>query len=236
MQSLWAGPIVCGQVSIPVRLYPATQQRDVTFRQVHREDGGRVSFRRVCEECGRDVPYADVAKGSERPDGEIVMLSDEDLASLPRERARRIEVLSFTAAGQIDAILAGRSYYLAPDAPGTRAYLVFREALARAGKVAVATVTLRQREAMAVLRARDRVLVLQTLLWPDEISTADFPFPAESAGPDGAELAAAAALIDTMTADFAPAGHGDRYRTELAGLVGAKAAGRRVNVPDTWVY
>jgi DNA end-binding protein Ku len=228
MQSLWAGPIVCGQVSIPVRLYPATGQRDVAFRQVHRKDGGRVSFRRVCEECGRDVPYADVAKGSERPDGEIVMLSDEDLASLPRERARRIDVLSFTAAGQIDAILAGRSYYLAPDAPGTRAYLVFRDALARAGKVAVATVTLRQREAMAVLRARDRVLVLQTLLWPDEIRTADFPLPPDSAGPDGPagpELATAAALIDTMTADFAPAGHGDRYRTELAGLVGAKAAG-----------
>jgi DNA end-binding protein Ku len=225
MQSLWAGPIVCGQFSIPVRLYPATQQRDVTFRQVHRADGGRVSFRRVCEECGRDVPYADVARGSARPDGEIVMLSDEDLASLPRERARRIEVLSFAAAGQIDAILAGRSYYLVPDAPGARAYLVFRAALARAGKVAVATVTLRQREAMAVLRARDRVLVLQTLLWPDEIRTADFPFPPESA-PDGPELAAAAALIDAMTADFAPAGHGDRYRTELAGLVGAKAVGR----------
>ena len=236
MQSLWAGPIVCGQFSVPVRLYPATGQRDVAFRQVHREDGGRVSFRRVCEECGRDVPYADVAKGRERPDGEIVTLSDEDLASLPRERARRIEVLSFTAAGQIDAILAGRSYYLAPDAPGTRAYLVFREALARAGKVAVATVTLRQREAMAVLRARDRVLVLQTLLWPDEIRTADFPLPIDSAGPDAPaepELATAAALIDAMTADFAPAGHGDRYRTELAALVGAKAAGRRVNVPDT---
>ncbi len=225
MQSLWAGPIVCGQVSIPVRLYPATQQRDVTFRQVHREDGGRVSFRRVCEACGRDVPYAEVAKGMERPDGEIVPLSDDDLASLPRERARRIDVLSFAAAGQIDAVLAGRSYYLAPDAPGIGAYLVFREALARTGKVAVATVTLRQREAMAVLRARDRVLVLQTLLWPDEIRTPDFPFPPDSAKPDGPELAAAAALIDTMTADFVPAGHGDRYRTELAGLVGAKAAG-----------
>jgi DNA end-binding protein Ku len=89
-------------------------------------------------------------------------------------------------------------------------------------------VTLRQREAMAVLRARDRVLVLQTLLWPDEIRTPDFPLPPDSAGPDGPagpELATAAALIDTMTADFAPAGHGDRYRTELAGLVGAKAAG-----------
>ncbi len=234
MQSLWAGPIVCGQFSVPVRLYPATGQRDVAFRQLHREDGGRVSFRRVCEECGRDVPYADVAKGSERPDGEIVMLSDEDLASLPRERARRIDVLSFTAAGQIDAILAGRSYYLAPDAAGTRAYLVFREALARAGKVAVATVTLRQREAMAVLRARDRVLVLQTLLWPEAVRTADFPLPPKSAGPAGPELATAAALIDTMTADFAAAGHGDRYRTELAGLVSAKAAGR-VNVPNTRV-
>ncbi len=183
MRNLWAGAISFGLVSIPVRLYPAAEQRDLAFRQVHREDGGKVSFRRVCTACGRDVPYAEVAKGYERPSGDVVMLSDEELASLPRERTHRIDVLSFTLAHQIDPILAARSYYLEPEESATPAYLVFREALQRTGKVAVVTVTLRQRESLAWLRARDGVLVLHTLLRPGEIRAADFPPGLRHRGP-----------------------------------------------------
>jgi DNA end-binding protein Ku len=225
MRSMWAGAISFGLVNIPVRLYPATQPQDVAFRQVHREDGGKISFRRVCTACGRDVPYADVAKGYEPPGGDVVMFSDEELASLPRERAHRIDVLSFTPADQIDPILAARSYYLEPAESATRAYAVFREALARTGKVAVAAVTLRQRESLAALRARDGVLVLQTLLSPGEVTGADFPFRHEDAGPGAPELAMATSLIEAMTADFDPAAHQDRYRAELEALVRAKLSG-----------
>ena len=229
MRSLWAGAISFGLVNIPVRLYPATQPREVAFRQVHREDGGKISFRRVCLDCGREVPYAGVAKGYERPGGDVVMLSDEELASLPRERAHRIEVRSFTRAHEIDPILVARSYYLEPAESATRAYVVFREALQRAGKVAVVTVTLRQREALAGLRARDGVLVLQTLLAPGEVAGADFPFLASGAGPrppePEPELTMATALIDAMTQRFDPAAHHDRYQEELDTLIRTKVSG-----------
>ncbi|MGA2826106.1 MAG: Ku protein [Streptosporangiaceae bacterium] len=225
MRSVWAGAISFGLVNIPVRLYPAAQQQDVAFRQVHREDGGKISFRRVCTACARDVPYADVAKGYERPGGDLVVLNDEELASLPRERAHRIDVLSFTRPGQIDPILAARSYYLEPGESATRAYAVFREALRRTGKVAVVTVTLRQRESLAVLRARDGVLVLQTLLRPGEVAGADFPVRHSGAGPGAPELATATALIDAMTEDFDPAEHQNRYQQELDALIETKISG-----------
>ncbi len=227
MRSLWAGAISFGLVNIPVRLYPATQPREVAFRQVHREDGGKISFRRVCLDCGREVPYAGVAKGYQRPGGDVVMLSDEELASLPRERTHRIEVRSFTRAHEIDPILVARSYYLEPAESATRAYLVFREALQRAGKVAVVTVTLRQREALAGLRVRDGVLVLQTLLAPGEVSGADFPFLASGTGPrlPEPELTMATSLIDAMTQEFDPAAHHDRYQAELDTLIRTKVSG-----------
>jgi DNA end-binding protein Ku len=222
MRSVWAGAVSFGLVNIPVRLYPATQPREVAFRQVHREDGGKISFRRVCQACGRDVPFAGVAKGYERPGGDVVMLSDEELAGLPRERAHRIEVLSFTRPHQIDPILAGRSYYLEPEESAARAYVVFAGALQRTGKVAVVTVTLRQRESLAGLRARNGVLVLQTLLAPSEIAAADFPFSAAAIDLPRPELRMAMSLIDAMTEDFDPAAHSDRYRSELEDLVRSK--------------
>ena len=231
MRSVWAGTVSFGLVSIPVRLYPATAPRDVAFRQVHTDDGGRISFRRVCTACGGDVPYAGVARGLELPDGDLVVLSDEDLASLPRERSHRIDVLSFTSGRDIDPMLADRSYYLEPAASGARAYRVFAAALQRAGKVAVATVTLRQRETLAQLRARDGVLVLQTLLWPDEVREADFPVLDQARDIRGPELATAVSLIDAMTAPFDPAAHHDRYRAELADLIQAKVSGRGPDEP-----
>lgn len=232
MRSVWAGTISFGLVSIPVRLYPAIAPRDVAFRQVHTDDGGRISFRRVCTACGADVPYAGVARGLELPDGGLVVLSDEDLASLPRERSHRIDVLSFTSGRDIDPLLADRGYYLEPAASGARAYLVFAAALQRAGKVAVATVTLRQRETLAQLRARDGVLVLQTLLWPDEVREADFPVLDQAPDIPGPELATAVSLIDAMTGPFDPAARHDRYRAELADLIEAKVSGRGPDGPD----
>ncbi len=168
-----------------------------------------------------------MAKGYQRPGGDVVMLTDEELASLPRERTHRIEVRSFTRAHEIDPILVARSYYLEPAESATRAYVVFREALRRAGKVAVATVTLRQREVLAGLRVRDGVLVLQTLLAPGEVAGADFPFLASGTGPRPAEpeLTMATSLIDAMTQRFDPAAHHDRYPEELDTLSTTKVSG-----------
>jgi DNA end-binding protein Ku len=231
MRSIWAGAISFGMVVIPVKLYAATEQRDVAFRQVHREDGGRIQFRRICSVDGEEVPYADVAKGYELATGDMVVLTDDDLKDLPLATAKRIDVLHFSPAGQVDPILANKAYYLDPDPSGVRAYVLFRDALERSGRVAVAKVAIRQREALAALRVRDGVLVLETLLWPDEVRAPDFKFLDEDVDIRSQELKMAASLIDTMTEDFDPSLYKDAYREALEALVQAKIEGNEVVRP-----
>src|SRR5215472_13082414 len=231
MRSIWAGAISFGMVVIPVKLYAATEQRDVAFRQVHREDGGRVQFRRFCSLDGEEVPYSDVAKGYELATGDVVVLTDDDLKDLPLATAHRIDVLHFSPAGQLDPILANKAYYLEPEPAGVRAYVLFRDALERSGRVAVAKVAIRQREALAALRIRDGVLVLETLLWPDEVRTPDFKFLDEDVDVRSQELKMAASLIDTMTEDFDPSAFKDAYREALEALVQAKIEGNDVVRP-----
>ena len=231
MRSIWAGVVSFGLVVIPVKLYSATEQRDVSFRQVHREDGGRIQFKRVCSIDGQEVPYSDVAKGYELATGDVVVLTDEDLQDLPLATAHRIDVQHFAPSGQLDPILANKAYYLEPEPAGVRAYVLFRDALERSGRVAVAKVAIRQREALAAMRVRDGVLVLETLLWPDEVRNPDFKFLDEDVEVRSQELKMAASLIDTMTEDFDPAAYKDAYREALEALVQAKIEGNEVVRP-----
>ena len=224
MQSMWAGTLAFGLTDIPVRLGPATRPRELAFRQVHNDDGGRITFRRSCSACGADVSYADVAKAYQRPDGRLVPLTDEELASL--EASHRIDVLGYTSPGAIDPLLVSRSYFVAPDPgggpSGARGYALFREGLARSDRIAVASITLRQRTARAAIWPRGQALVLQTLLTPDEITDP----AADSAPLDGpaseSDLAQVATLIAAMTRDFDPAGHSDTYRDHLETLINQK--------------
>ena len=232
MRSIWAGAISFGLVVIPVKLYAATEQRDISFRQVHRKDGARIQFRRVCTLDGEEVPYSDIAKGYELPTGDMVVLTDEDLADLPLVTAHRIEVLHFAPSAQVEPIYAAKSYYTEPDPAGVRAYLLFRDALEKSGKVAVAKVALRQREALAALRVRDGVITLETLLWPDEVRQPDFPFLDEDIEVRPQELKMAASLIDTMTEDFDPDQYHDTYREALEAVVRAKIEGNDIVRPE----
>jgi len=231
MRSIWAGAISFGLVVIPVKLYAATEQRDITFRQVHRTDGARIQFRRVCTLDGEEVPYSDIAKGYELPTGDMVVLTDDDLAELPLVTAHRIEVLHFAPSAQVEPILAAKSYYLEPEQTGTRAYVLFRDALEQSGKVAVAKVALRQREALAALRVREGVITLETLLWPDEIRKPDFAFLDEDIEVRSQELKMASSLIETMTEDFEPDQYHDTYREALEAVVQAKVEGNDVVRP-----
>src|SRR5215472_2193406 len=228
---MWKGGISFGLVMIPVRLYAATEQKDIAFRQVHRADGGRIRFRRFCSVDGDEVPYEDVVKGYELPTGEMVVLDDEDLADLPLPTTKSIEVLHFAPAEQLDPILFNRSYFVEPEAAGTRAYVLLRDALEQSGRIAIAQVALRQREALATLRSRDGVLVLETLLWPDEVRDASFPFLDQDIEVRPQELTMASSLIDSMTSDFDPAAHHDGYREALIEVVEAKIQGRELAQP-----
>jgi DNA end-binding protein Ku len=230
-QSVWKGSISFGLVSIPVRLFSATEEKDISFRQVHREDGGRIRYKRVCSVDGEEVPYSDIAKGYELPDGEMVVLDDEDFANLPITSSRAVEVLSFVPADQIDAVQMGKPYYCDPTGDA-KPYVLLRDALDNAERVAVVKVALRQRERLAVLRPRDGVLVMQTLLWPDEVRAAKLDFLDDDVTVRPQELTMAESYIAALSADFDPSEFSDGYREALEEVIEAKVAGREVVTPE----
>ncbi|WP_285704108.1 Ku protein [Microtetraspora sp. NBRC 16547] len=232
MRSIWKGAISFGLVTIPVKLYSATEQKDVAFHQVHRPDGGRIKYKRVCTVDGEEVPYSDIAKGYELASGDMVVLTDEDFADLPLTTSRRIDVLQFSPAEQIDPIYFAKSYYLEPEALGAKPYVLLRDALERSGQVAIVKVALRQRESLATLRVRDGVFVLETMLWPDEVRDSAFPFLDEDIEVRPQELKMAESLIETMVADFDPGEYKDTYREALQSIIEAKIAGREVVAPE----
>jgi DNA end-binding protein Ku len=231
MHVVWKGTIAFGLVAIPVQLYAATEEHSFSFRQVHASDGGRIRYRRVCEDDGEEVPFADIARAVPLPDGENLVLSDEDLAGLPLATSRAIEVISFTDAENIDPIRLSRSYYCEPSGAGLRPYVLLREALLRTGRVALAKVALRQRESLAVLRVRENVMVLQLLLWPDEVREPRFPFLADDVSLRARELDLAETLVDSMTGATDPAQFVDEYRAALGELIESKLAGRSMPQP-----
>ncbi|RJL33492.1 Ku protein [Bailinhaonella thermotolerans] len=232
MRSIWKGAISFGLVTIPVKLYSATEQKDVTFHQVHREDGGRIKYRRVCTIDGEEVPYSDIAKGYELATGEMVVLTDEDFEDLPLTSSRRIDVLQFSPLEQVDPIYFQKAYYLEPDGPGTKPYVLLRDALERSGKVAIVKIAIRQRESLATLRVRDGVFVVETMLWPDEVREAEFGFLDEDIDVRAQELTMAESLIDTMSGDFDPTEYHDTYREALQQVIEAKVAGKEIVQPE----
>jgi DNA end-binding protein Ku len=228
MRSIWKGAISFGLVTIPVKLYSATEQGDVAFHQVHREDGGRIKFKRVCTKDGEEVPYSDIAKGYELPTGEMVVLTDDDFANLPLTTSRRIDVLLFAPMEQVDPIYFNKSYYLEPETQGAKPYVLLRDALEGSDKVAIVKVALRQRESLATLRVRDGVFVLETMLWPDEVRETDFKFLEEDVDIRPQELQMASSLIESMEGDFDPAEYKDAYREAVQALIDAKIEGKEV--------
>jgi DNA end-binding protein Ku len=234
VRSIWRGAVSFGLVSIGVKLYSATEDHDIRFHQVHKTDGGRVKYKRVCSVDGEEVEYNDIAKGYELPDGQLVVLTDEDFEQLPLGTTHEIEVLQFVEQEQIDPIHFEKTYYLEPDGVATRPYVLLRTALENAGQVAITKIAIRQRESLAALRVRDGVLVLHTMRWPDEIRRPDFGFLDEDVAVRPQELAMAESLISTMAGDFDPSAFTDDYREAMQELLEAKQSGGEVRPsPET---
>ena len=229
MRVVWRGTISFGLVTIPVALYVATESKNIPSRQIHLNDGGRVQYKRVCSIDGAEVPFEEIGRGYESTTGELVVLSDVDLAALPAKTSRSIEILSFLPHTAVDPIYFDRSYYVEPEKQGAKAYRLMRDALRKMGRVALAKVRLRDREIIAVLRVHDDVLVLATMLWPDEVRQPKFPFLAEDdewVSPTQ-ELAMAEALIDSLADEkLDPSRYRDVHRETLTALIDAKATGR----------
>jgi len=225
MRSIWKGSVAFGLVNVPVKVYSATEEKDVRFHQVHAQDGGRIRYKRVCELDGEVVEYADIAKAYESDDGRTVILTDEDFAQLPANASREIEVASFVPADQIDPLYFDKSYYLEPASSSTKAYVLLMRTLEQTDRVAIVNFALRQKTRLAAMRVRDDVLVIQTLLWPDEVRAAEFASLDESVSIKPAELKMAGMLVDSFADDFRPEDYTDEYRVELQQLIDAKLEG-----------
>jgi DNA end-binding protein Ku len=222
---VWRGAISFGLVTIGVRLYTATEEHDVRFHQVHREDGGRIRYKRVCQVCGEEVAYADIAKGYELDDGRVVVMEAEDFDKLPVNTDRAIEVVEFVPAEEVDPIYFQKSYYLEPDKAATRPYVLLRTALERSGQLAVVKIAIRQRESLALLRARDDLLVMHTMLWPDEVRKPDFEFLDADVEVRPQELKMASSLVESMAGSFDPGDFSDDYTVAMRKVIEAKAEG-----------
>lgn len=226
MRALWRGSVSFGLVVFPVRLFGVTRDRGVRFHEVHRDDGGRVRHRRVCSVCGVEVGLSEVCKGFGLPDGRMVLFEAEDFAGLSVGVERTIDVAQFVAADEVDPVMLGPAYFVEPERVAVPSYVVLRDVLARLSRVAVVRVGLRGREVLGVLRPRGEALVLQRLVWPDEVREPGFGFPDVVSG--GAEVAVAESLVESMTAPFDPSVFSDGYRAALDALIEAKAAGGAV--------
>ena len=229
MRSIWKGSLAFGLVNVPVKVYSATEDHDVKFHQVHAKDNGRIRYRRVCEVCGEVVEYRDIARAYESDAGQTVIVTDEDLATLPEERSREIEVLEFVPASELDPLMYDRSYYLEPDSKSTKSYVLLAKTLAQTERVAIVHFALRNKTRLAALRVKDfskrDVMVIHTLLWPDEIRDPDFPVLDKEVDIKPAELKMAGQVVDSMSDDFHPDQFRDTYQEQLHELVEAKLEG-----------
>lgn len=224
-RSIWKGAISFGLVTIPIKLYSATEEKDVSFRQVHPEDGGRIKYRRVCEKCEKEVPFAEIAKGYETADGRMVILEKDDFDALPLTTTKSVEVVQFVAEDEVDPTYFAKTYFLEADGPGVKPYVLLRDALIQSGQSAVVKVALRSREAIALIRPKDGVLLMHTMLWPDELRDGAFAAPPAEVTVSEAEVDMARSFIDALSGEFDPAQFTDAYREAIEELVQSKLDG-----------
>lgn len=231
-RAMWKGAISFGLVTIPVSVYPATEEKTLRFNQLHDEDGGRIRMKRTCSIDGEEVSYEHIVKGYEYEKDRYVILTDDDFEAVPVESSRAIDIQQFVDLDEIDPMMYKKSYYLVPEETGAKAYALLREALNRSGKVGVAKVSFRDKEHLAALRFRDDAFVLETMYWPDEIREADFGGVDVSAKIRANELEMAQSLIDNLTADWDPSEFKDEYREAMLGIVEAKINGEEIEVVE----
>jgi DNA end-binding protein Ku len=228
---MWKGAISFGLVTIPVAVYPATEEKSLKFNQLHDQDMGRIRYKRVCSVDGEEVDFEHIVKGYEVEKDRYVILTDDDLDAVPVESSRAIDIQQFVELDEIDPILFKKSYYLVPDETGAKAYALLRKALSEENKVGIAKVSFRDKEHLAALRFKDRVFVLETMYWPDEIRAAEFDTVVADERVRANEVDMAKSLIENLTEPWNPESFRDEYREALLDIVEKKVAGEPIEAP-----
>lgn len=234
-RSIWSGAITFGLITIPVGLYTAIEDRDISFHLFSGKDKSRVHYKRVSTKSGREVDWDDVVKGYEYEDGKHVLFTKEELEQIPPESLKVVDVVQFVDGSEIDPIYFDKPYFVAPTKNAVKAYVLFARALEEAGRVGVGKITIREKERLCTLRVKDDLLILETMNWPDEIRVPAFSQLDEKPRISSQELKMARTLIDQLTSTFDPAAFEDTYRQRLEEAIEAKVDGDEVQLttPDT---
>ena len=229
-RSIWSGVITFGMVSIPVKLYPATQDKDVSFHQLHGPDHSRIKYKRFCATEDVEVESDDIVRAYEVSKDQYVEIDDEDLEQLPLPAKHTIELSAFVKADEIDPIYYEKTYYLEPEDTGLKPYALLMKVLEKKGVTGVATIAIRNKESLCALRPHDATLLLETLHYPDEIREREFQL--ENTAVNDRELAVAGTLVDALEEKFDPGKYRDHYREALLELIASKTEGREVVSPE----
>jgi DNA end-binding protein Ku len=229
-RAMWKGAISFGLVSIPVGLFPATEEKTLRFNQLNDKDHGRIKYKRTCAICGEEVPFEHIVKGYEYEKDKYVVLEDEDFAAVPVQSSRAIDIVQFVDLEEIDPLYFQKSYYVIPEETGVKAYTLLRKAMAEDGRVAVAKIALREKEHLCTLRFKDDVFVLETMFWPDEIRATEFEVLDKKVEVRPQEVQMAKSLIDNLTDEFNPSQFKDEYREAMLQIVEKKIAGEEIEV------
>ncbi|MFY4776824.1 Ku protein [Metabacillus sp. RGM 3146] len=234
MHTMWKGSISFGLVNIPIKLYAATEDKDVKLRNLHKKCHTPIQYEKTCPNCDEEVKMEDIVKGYEYVKGKFVILNDEELKELKKEHEdKAVEIVDFVNLEEIDPIYFNRAYFIGPGENGAKAYSLLREALKESGKIGIAEITIRSKQQMAIVRVYENCIIMETIHYPDEVRrAADVPSVPETAVVQKKELDTAIMLIDQLTTTFDPSKYKDDYREEVQELIQQKINQNEGKTPE----
>ncbi|NSL52657.1 non-homologous end joining protein Ku [Calidifontibacillus erzurumensis] len=235
MQTIWKGTISFGLVNIPINLFAATENKDISFRSLHKECNSPIKYEKVCPVCDREVTNDEIIKGYEYEPGKFVVISSEELKEIAPESNRTIEIIDFVKLDEIDPIYFDKSYFLGPQENGLKSYYLLKQAMEQTGKIGLAKITIRSKESLAIVRVYQSALLLETIFFPDEVRNVEHvPGLEPKLKLDEKELNMAIQLIEQLTTQFEPEKYTNDYRSTLMELIESKVTGKEITVPKEW--
>lgn len=227
MHTVWKGSVSFGLVNIPVKMFTATENKDIRFNYIHKECHTPVKYKKTCPVCNKDVTPDEIVRGYEYEPGKFVILTEEDFDAIEVKGEKTVEIIDFVKLEEVDPVYFDKTYFLGPQETGGKAYSLLRDALKGKERIAVAKITIRDRESLAVIRVYKNVLVLETIFYPDEVrDSKQVPGVPENIQTTQAELEMASQLIENLTTVFSPEKYVDTYRERLVERINAKVEGK----------
>ncbi|MDR0268318.1 Ku protein [Paenibacillus sp.] len=231
MHTVWKGAISFGLVHVPVKMFSATEDKDISMRYVHKECGSPLSYVRKCPVCDKEVEWEEISKGYEYEKGKFVLFEKEELEQISEQANKNITILDFVDLSEIDPIYFQKTYYLAPDQAGGNAYQLLKEAMRQSGKIGIAKISIRSKSSLAAIRVLEECLAIETMFYPDEIRpVAQVPNLPQNVTVNEKELGMAQMLIDQLSTPFEPEKFTDDYRERLLQLIEHKVTGEEIKI------